>query len=48
MSVVAKAFGCDSRDVGYAGMKDKAAVTRQWISVPAHLEEPPATSIMNG
>ena len=39
MSVVAKAFGCDSRDVGYAGMKDKAAVTRQWISVPAHLEE---------
>ncbi|MEC8354012.1 MAG: tRNA pseudouridine(13) synthase TruD [Planctomycetota bacterium] len=38
MAVVAKAFGCDSRDVGFAGMKDKAAVTRQWISLPADLE----------
>ncbi len=37
MAVVAKAFGCDSRDVGYAGMKDKAAVTRQWLSISAHL-----------
>lgn len=27
--------GCRHRDVGYAGLKDRHAVTRQWFSVPA-------------
>ncbi|MFP6816014.1 MAG: tRNA pseudouridine(13) synthase TruD [Pseudomonadales bacterium] len=30
---VAQAYGVASIDVGYAGMKDKHAVTRQWFSV---------------
>ena len=32
---LATAFGCHQRDVGFAGMKDRHAVTRQWFSVPA-------------
>jgi tRNA pseudouridine13 synthase len=32
---LAQAAGCATRDVGYAGMKDRHAVTRQWFSVPA-------------
>jgi tRNA pseudouridine13 synthase len=32
---LAKAGGCRHRDVGYAGLKDRHAVTRQWFSVPA-------------
>ena len=35
---VAAAFGLAARDVGYAGLKDKQATTRQWLSVPG----PPA------
>ena len=31
---VAAAFGVAARDIGYAGMKDKHATTRQWLSVP--------------
>jgi tRNA pseudouridine13 synthase len=31
---VGAAFGVAARDVGYAGMKDKQATTRQWLSVP--------------
>lgn len=31
---LAKAFGCSPRDVGFAGMKDRHAVTRQWFSLP--------------
>jgi len=31
---LAKAAGCPLRDIGYAGMKDRHAVTRQWFSVP--------------
>ncbi|HEY7375762.1 MAG TPA: tRNA pseudouridine(13) synthase TruD [Polyangia bacterium] len=31
---IAAAFGVAARDVGYAGMKDKHATTRQWLSVP--------------
>jgi len=30
----AKAFAVPARDVGYAGLKDKQATTRQWLSVP--------------
>lgn len=35
---IAKAIGVSPRDVGVAGMKDRHAVTRQWISLP-----PPTT-----
>jgi tRNA pseudouridine13 synthase len=31
---VAAALGVDARDVGYAGLKDRHALTRQWLSVP--------------
>jgi len=31
---IARALGCAPRDVGVAGMKDRHAVTRQWISLP--------------
>jgi tRNA pseudouridine13 synthase len=30
----AKQFGVPARDIGYAGLKDKQATTRQWLSVP--------------
>jgi len=33
---LARAANCPSRDVGYAGLKDRHAVTRQWFSVPWH------------
>ncbi len=31
---VARATGVHERDIGYAGMKDKYAVTTQWLSLP--------------
>jgi len=31
---LARSLGVDSRDVGYAGMKDRNATTRQWLSLP--------------
>ncbi|HVX96929.1 MAG TPA: tRNA pseudouridine(13) synthase TruD [Polyangia bacterium] len=31
---LARALDADARDVGYAGLKDRNAVTRQWLSVP--------------
>ncbi len=36
---VSRALGCPSRDIGVAGMKDRRAITRQYISVPAKLNE---------
>jgi tRNA pseudouridine13 synthase len=33
--IITKALGIEMRDVGIAGMKDKVAVTTQWVSVPA-------------
>jgi tRNA pseudouridine13 synthase len=32
---LARALGVQARDLGYAGMKDRNATTRQWLSVPA-------------
>lgn len=32
---LAKAVGCSPRDVGFAGMKDRHAITRQWFSMPS-------------
>jgi tRNA pseudouridine13 synthase len=38
-----RVLGVDARDIGYAGMKDRRATTRQWLSVlgvdPAHAQE---------
>jgi len=31
---LARVAACATRDVGYAGMKDRHAITRQWFSVP--------------
>ena len=31
---LARLLGVDARDVGYAGLKDRSAVTRQWVSIP--------------
>ncbi len=31
--ILARAFGVNERDVGYAGQKDRRAVTRQWFSL---------------
>jgi len=30
---LARLLGCSSKDIGYAGMKDRHAVTRQWFSI---------------
>jgi tRNA pseudouridine13 synthase len=38
VQAIARALGVNERDVGVAGMKDRHAVTRQWISLP-----PPTT-----
>lgn len=38
---VTRAAGVDERDVGYAGLKDKHAVTTQWLSLP-HKARPPS------
>jgi len=32
---IARGLGVPGRDVGYAGLKDRHAVTRQWLSLPA-------------
>jgi tRNA pseudouridine13 synthase len=34
VELVARAVGCAPRDIGVAGMKDRHAVTRQWLSLP--------------
>mgnify|MGYP000561864870 CR=1 FL=1 len=33
LRIVARHFGVKERDVGYAGLKDRAAITRQLVSV---------------
>ena len=38
--IITKALGIEMRDVGIAGMKDKVAVTTQWVSVPAPPKDP--------
>ncbi len=38
VSLIARALGTRDRDIGVAGMKDRHAVTRQWLSLP-----PPVT-----
>src|SRR6187399_3381665 len=47
INLIARAFGVAARDVGYAGMKDKQATTRQWLSVPG-LEPERALAFADG
>lgn len=37
---LARSAGCQPRDVGYAGLKDRRAVAVQWFSVPRPRSEP--------
>lgn len=39
---IARVLGIQARDVGYAGMKDRHATTRQWLSLPS---VPPETAL---
>ena len=41
---IAQALAVDADQAGFAGLKDKHAVTRQWLSVPGH--EAAATATM--
>src|SRR5262245_30849282 len=36
---VAKRLGIANQDVGTAGLKDRNAITRQWVAVPARVED---------
>jgi tRNA pseudouridine13 synthase len=37
--IISKEYGIDSRDIGYAGLKDKNAMTVQYISIPKKFEK---------
>lgn len=39
ISVIKSATGLDERDIGYAGLKDKSAVSVQYISIPIEVEK---------
>jgi tRNA pseudouridine13 synthase len=42
---IARALGVSERDVGVAGMKDRHAVTRQWLSLPPPVTPEQATAL---
>ncbi|MDB4961651.1 MAG: tRNA pseudouridine synthase TruD [Myxococcales bacterium] len=44
-AAIARALGVSERDVGIAGMKDRHAVTRQWLSLPPPLTPEAAQAI---
>jgi tRNA pseudouridine13 synthase len=48
LRVVTRAAGVDPRDVGYAGLKDKHAVTRQWLSLPSKARPPSEWQLPEG
>ncbi|MEO8901900.1 MAG: tRNA pseudouridine(13) synthase TruD [Polyangiaceae bacterium] len=48
LRVVTRAAGVDERDVGYAGLKDKHAVTRQWLSLPSKARPPSEWQLPDG
>jgi tRNA pseudouridine13 synthase len=45
---LAKACGANERDIGYAGMKDKYAVTTQWLSVSTKMAISPELALGPG
>lgn len=38
---LARVLGVENSDVGYAGMKDRRATTRQWLSLPGWIPRGP-------
>jgi tRNA pseudouridine13 synthase len=48
LRVVTRAAAVDERDVGYAGLKDKHAVTRQWLSLPSKARPPSEWQLPEG
>lgn len=49
ITLLAQAASVESHEIGSAGMKDKHAVTTQWLSVPADRAKPPeAWSLPDG
>jgi tRNA pseudouridine13 synthase len=45
ISRIAASLAVAPRDMGYAGLKDRHATTRQWISVPGTFDDTPPKSI---
>jgi tRNA pseudouridine13 synthase len=45
---MAKAFNVSGRDIGYAGLKDARAVTRQLFSIPGVTEDQVMTRVLSG
>ncbi|HEX9619732.1 MAG TPA: tRNA pseudouridine(13) synthase TruD [Polyangiaceae bacterium] len=45
---VARAAGVNERDIGYAGLKDRHAVTTQWLSLPAAGVDPERWDLPDG
>lgn len=43
LRALARALGVPERDAGYAGLKDRAAVTTQWLSFPVARDPDPAS-----
>lgn len=48
IDAIARAAGVHPRDVGSAGMKDKHAITRQWLSLPQRASEPGSWRLPDG
>ncbi len=48
LRTLARALGVPERDAGHAGLKDKRAVTTQWLSFPAAADPDPATLAAEG
>ena len=53
LNILGEILGLKSSEIGYAGMKDKRAITAQWVSVPArvkgqlkHLEDHPQIRLL--
>jgi tRNA pseudouridine13 synthase len=45
---IARAAGVSERDVGYAGLKDRHAVTSQWLSLPGRARPPEGWELPDG
>lgn len=45
---IARAAGVAERDIGYAGLKDKHAVTTQWLSLPRRAADPASWQLPEG
>jgi tRNA pseudouridine13 synthase len=45
---VAEAAAVEARDIGYAGLKDKHAVTSQWLSLPGRAKPPESWILSDG